>query len=52
MNEFFESQANIETSLTDANCFQHARIAKLTENDLFVKLVRALFVLFVFRIKE
>jgi hypothetical protein len=42
VNEFLKRQSDIETSLADANRFQHAGIAELAEDDLFVKLVGAL----------
>ena len=42
MNEFIKSQADIETSLADADRFQHSGVPELLENDRHVELHRAL----------
>ena len=39
MNEFIKSQADIETSLADADRFQHSGVAQLAQDDLIVKLI-------------
>lgn len=39
MNELVKSQTDIEARLADAHRFEHARVAKLAEDDFFVKLI-------------
>ena len=42
MYELVESEANIETGLTNANSLQHSSVAQLAQNDLLVELIGSL----------